>query len=56
VKLILTADNDIEIADNSNKIALDVIEKATEQDFYVTSFYKEGSYKWKRIYFRVDNQ
>ena len=34
---------------------LNVIEKATDQDFYITSFYKKGKYMWKRIYFRVEN-
>lgn len=55
IKLILTNDNDIRLADGSNKIGLTVIERATDQDFYVTSFYKSGKYMWKRIYFRVEN-
>jgi hypothetical protein len=55
VKIILTRTNDLRIADESNQIALNIIEKATDQDFYVTSFFKDGMYMWKRIYFRVEN-
>ncbi len=56
LKLILTNDNEIIVPDASNKIGLSVIEKATDYDFYVTSFYKNGKYMWKRIYFRIENQ
>jgi hypothetical protein len=55
MKLVLTAKNDLVVAESSNKIALSIIEKATDQDFYVTSFYKNGVYMWKRLYFRVEN-
>jgi len=55
VKLILTTENDIRLADGSNQIGLNVIEKATDQDFYVTSFYKNSKYMWKRINFRIEN-
>ena len=54
-KIVLDTKNRLRIGDDSNKIALDVIEKATDNDFYVTSFYKNGQYMWKRIYFRVEN-
>jgi hypothetical protein len=55
IKLVLSSENDLYLADASNRIGLNVIEKATDQDFYVTSFYKNGRYMWKRIYFRVEN-
>jgi hypothetical protein len=55
VKLIIDHNNDLKLADGSNRIGLNVIEKATDQDFYITSFYKKGKYMWKRIYFRVEN-
>lgn len=56
IKLILTEKNEIVVPDASNKIGLNVIEKATDNDFYVTSFYKNRKYMWKRIYFRIENQ
>ncbi|HOP62655.1 MAG TPA: hypothetical protein PK358_05780 [Spirochaetota bacterium] len=55
VKLILDHDSNLMLADSSNRIGLNVIEKATDQDFYITSFYKNGKYMWKRIYFRIEN-
>jgi hypothetical protein len=55
LKLILTTDHQIVVPDASNKIGLNVIENATDHDFYVTSFYKNGRYMWKRIYFRIEN-
>ncbi|MFA5519853.1 MAG: hypothetical protein WDA74_11420 [Spirochaetota bacterium] len=55
VKLILDHNNNLKLADSSNHIGLNVIEKATDEDFYITSFYKNGKYMWKRIYFRVEN-
>lgn len=55
IKLILDHDNNLKLADGSNRIGLNVIEKATDQDFFITSFYKDGKYMWKRIYFRVEN-
>jgi len=55
IKLVLDHDNNLKLADGSNRIGLNVIEKATNQDFYITSFYKNGKYMWKRIYFRVEN-
>jgi len=54
-KLVLNHDCNLTLADGSNRIGLNVIENATDQDFYITSFYKNGSYMWKRIYFRVEN-
>ena len=55
VKLLLDHDNNLKLADGSNRLGLNVIEKATDEDFYITSFYKDGKYMWKRIYFRVEN-
>ncbi|HNX22485.1 MAG TPA: hypothetical protein PKG60_00455 [Spirochaetota bacterium] len=55
VKLVLDYNSNLKLADGSNRIGLSVIEKATDQDFYITSFYKKGKYMWKRIYFRVEN-
>ncbi|HPF07790.1 MAG TPA: hypothetical protein P5120_18675 [Spirochaetota bacterium] len=55
VKLILDHDSNLKLADSSNRIGLNVIEQATDQDFYITSFYKNGKYMWKRIYFRIEN-
>ena len=55
IKLILDYESNLKLADTSNRIGLNVIEKATDQDFYITSFYKNGKYMWKRIYFRVEN-
>lgn len=55
IKLILKKNNDLIVPDASNRIALNVIENATDHDFYVTSFYKENNYMWKRIYFRIEN-
>ena len=55
IKLIIDHDCNLKLADSSNRIGLNVIEKATDQDFYITSFYKNGQYMWKRIYFRIEN-
>jgi len=55
LKLVLCLDDRLIIPDGSNQIGLNVIENATDHDFYVTSFYKEKKYMWKRIYFRVEN-
>jgi len=55
VKIILKENNELVIPDSSNKIALRVIEKATNQDFYITSYFKNDLYMWKRIYFRIEN-
>lgn len=55
-KLVLTKDNRIIVPDMPNKIGLSVIENATDNDFYVTSFYKNKRYMWKRIHFRIENQ
>jgi hypothetical protein len=55
IKLVLDHDDNLKMADGSNRIGLNVIEKATDQDFYITSFYKNGKYMWKRIYFRIEN-
>lgn len=55
IKLIIDHDCNLKLADSSNRIGLNVIEKATDQDFYITSFYKNGKYMWKRIYFRIEN-
>mgnify|MGYP001185074555 CR=1 FL=1 len=55
IKLVLDYDSNLKMADGSNRIGLNVIEKATDQDFYITSFYKNGKYMWKRIYFRIEN-
>lgn len=55
VKLILDHNNNLKLADSSNHLGLNVIEKATDEDFYITSFYKNKKYMWKRIYFRVEN-
>lgn len=55
VKLFMDHDNNLRLADGSNRLGLNVIEKATDEDFYITSFYKNGKYMWKRIYFRVEN-
>ncbi|MBN1501500.1 MAG: hypothetical protein JW982_15175 [Spirochaetes bacterium] len=55
IKLILNLNNDLIVPDDSNKIGLNVIENATDHDFYITSFYKNGVYQWKRISFRIEN-
>lgn len=55
IKLVLDMNNNIKLADGSNRLGLNVIEKATDEDFYITSFYKNNRYMWKRIYFRVEN-
>jgi len=55
LKIMLTESNEIRVPDNSNKIGLYIIENATDHDFYITSFYKNGKYMWKRIYFRLEN-
>jgi hypothetical protein len=54
LKLILTETNELRVPDESNQIALKIIENATDHDFYITSFYKMKTYMWKRIYFRLD--
>jgi hypothetical protein len=54
-KIVLDLDNELVVPDGSNKIGLDIIENATDHDFYITSFYKNNKYMWKRIYFRVEN-
>ncbi len=56
LKLVLTTDNMLKVPDESNKIALNVIEHATDNDFYIISFYKNGVYMWKRLNFRIENQ
>lgn len=55
LKLILTQDSKLKMADDSNRIGLNVIENVTDHDFYVSSFYKDGKYMWKRISFRIEN-
>ena len=55
IKPVLDYDSNLILVDGSNRIGLNVIEKATDQDFYITSFYKNGKYMWKRIYFRIEN-
>ncbi len=55
VKLVLNHDSNLRLVDGSNRIGLNVIERATDEDFYITSFYNKGQYMWKRIYFRVEN-
>lgn len=55
VKLVLRENDSIELWDQSNQIGLAVIEKATDHDFYITSFYKDNRYMWKRVYFRLEN-
>ncbi len=55
LKLILNEDHQLIIPDQSNKIALYIVEHATNHDFYISSFYKNGIYMWKRIHFRIEN-
>lgn len=55
LQLVLDHDSRLLQTDVASRIGLNVIEKATDQDFYITSFYKNGKYMWKRIYFRVEN-
>lgn len=55
VKLVLDHDSNLRLVDSLNYFGLNVIEKATDEDFYITSFYKNGKYMWKRVYFRVEN-
>lgn len=55
IKIILTDDNTFYVPDGSNKLGLQMIENATDHDFYVVSFYKDGRYMWKRITFRIEN-
>ena len=55
VKLVLDPEGALIVPDGSNQLGLNIIEKATDYDFYVTSFYKQKKYMWKRIYFRVEN-
>lgn len=54
-KLILNRNDELIVPDESNKIGLNIIENATDNDFYVTSFYRKGVYMWKRIYFRIEH-
>jgi hypothetical protein len=54
-KLFLDRNGMIRIGDMPNEIGLEVIENATDHDFYVTSFYRNKKYMWKRIYFRIEN-
>ncbi len=55
MKIMLSENDEIRVPDDSNKIGLYVIENATDHDFYITSFYKNGKYMWKRVYFRLEN-
>jgi hypothetical protein len=55
LKLVLTSDDRLIVPDDSNKIGLNLIEHATDNDFYIVSFYKNGTYMWKRIHFRIEN-
>ena len=55
IKLVLDVSGKIVVPDGSNQLGLNIIEKATDSDFYVTSFFKKKQYMWKRIYFRVEN-
>jgi|GEM_PF-552967 len=54
-KVVLLKDDTLYIPDGSNKIGLDIVEQATDFDFYITSFFNKGKYTWKRIYFRIEN-
>jgi hypothetical protein len=56
LKLILTTDDMLQIPDESNRLALRIIENATDHDFYISSFFKDDTYMWKRINLRVENQ
>ncbi len=56
LKLILTTDDMLQIPDESNRLALRIIENATDHDFYISSFFKDDKYMWKRINLRVENQ
>ncbi|MBN2435648.1 MAG: hypothetical protein JXK07_10325 [Spirochaetes bacterium] len=55
VKIALSCDNSLQSPDQSNRIGLNIIENATDHDFYITSFYKNKKYMWKRIHFRIEN-
>lgn len=55
IKLQLTPESTLVIPDSSNQLALRIIENATDHDFFVSLFYKNGKYMWKRIYFRIEN-
>ena len=55
LKLILTTDNRLIVPDGSNKLGLQIIENATDHDFYISSFYKVDRYMWKRINLRFEN-
>ncbi len=55
LKLVLTEDDRLKIPDQSNKVALYIVEHATNHDFYISSFFKNGIYMWKRIHFRIEN-
>lgn len=55
LKLILTSEGRLIVPDGSNKLGLQIIENATDHDFYISSFYKEKSYMWKRINLRFEN-
>ena len=54
-KIILNEKNRLVIPDDSNKLGLEVIENITDHDFYVSSYYRDGEYAWKSIYFRLEN-
>jgi len=56
LKLMLTPEDELIVPDASNKIALHVIENATDHDFFISTFHKNGKYMWKRIYFRIENE
>jgi hypothetical protein len=56
LKLILTQDDRLIVPDGSNRLGLQMIESATDQDFYVTSFYRDSRYMWKRVTFRIENE
>ncbi len=55
LKLVLKQDDRLIVPDGSNSLGLQMIESATDQDFYITSFYKDKRYMWKRITFRIEN-
>lgn len=55
LKLILTTDDRLAVPDGSNKLGLQIVEQATDHDFYISSFYKDGLYMWKRINLRFEN-
>lgn len=55
LKLVLSENAELIVPDGSNQIGLSIIENATDHDFFISSFYREGEYNWKRVYFRVEN-